>query len=79
MGGLDNEARVALARSQAHVSQIPDAELLRRAVRGCRSHIKSRRTKHPRWVHVSDVFALGSTFATQLCRRFDLDPDELVK
>lgn len=61
------------------VNSIPDEELLRRAVRSCRS-LQGRATdKHPRWVAVMERFGLGSTFAQQLCRRFDLDPDEKVR
>ena len=58
------------------VHEIPDFKLVERAVRNAR---RQRSRKEPRWVHVSHVFALGSTYATQLCRRFDLDPDEMVK
>jgi hypothetical protein len=61
------------------VDDIADAKLLERAVRGARSTHKDRRVKHPRWTHVADVFSLGSTYSCQLCRRFGLDPDELVK
>lgn len=57
------------------VADIPDAELLRRAVRGARC---AGPTPHYRWVAVMAAFALGSTYAAQLCRRFDLDPDEFV-
>lgn len=59
------------------VSEIPDEELLRRAVRNCR---RGRgRWKVPLWSKVSDRFALGSTFAIELCRRFELDPEEMVR
>jgi hypothetical protein len=61
------------------VSSIPDDELLRRAVRCCRSPGARKGQKHARWIAVVDTFALGSTFAHQLCRRFGLDPDEMVK
>ena len=61
------------------VSGIPDEDLLRRAVRGARARDVRKGVKHPRWTAVMDAFALGSTFAYQLCRRFDLDPDEMVK
>lgn len=60
------------------VNSIADDVLLKRAVTNCRSPRKNKRQKHPRWVHVMDVFALGSTFSTQLCSRYGLDPDELV-
>lgn len=60
------------------VNDIPDAELLGRAVR---SGIRSRKEGSgvPRWERVSRLFALGSTFSQQLCRRYGLDPDERVR
>lgn len=60
------------------VASIADDELLRRAVTNARSRRERRGGKQPRWVGVMDTFALGSTYARQLCRRFDLDPDEMV-
>lgn len=60
----------------ADVNDIPDAELLQRVVRGARPR---GRDKQPRWVVVMDLFALGSTYSHQLCRRFGMDPEELVK
>lgn len=53
-----------------------DAELLRRAVNLARP---DRTTDAPRWVAVMDTFGLGSTSATELCRRFGLDPHERVR
>lgn len=64
--------------STGTVADIPDDKLLERAVRGARDHTAPSRHKHPRWVAVSQAFALGSTYSAQLCRRFGLDPDELV-
>ena len=61
------------------VSSIPDAKLLERAVRNARDRSSNKGVRHPRWVAVMDAFALGSTYAHQLCRRFGLDPDEQVK
>lgn len=58
------------------VNDIPDAQLLEWAVRNARSH--HRRGRHQRWVAVMEVFGLGSTFAADLCRRYGLDPDEMV-
>lgn len=59
------------------VADIPDDELLKRAVRNCR---RSRgRSRLPLWSVVGDRFALGSTYSIELCRRFDLDPEEMVK
>ena len=57
------------------VADVSDDELLRRAVKGARS-VKARRVKYPRWMAIMEVFGLGSTYAQQLCVRFDLDPDE---
>ena len=61
------------------VADISDAELLERAVRNCRDRHSPKRVDHPRWVAVMDAFALGSTYAQQLCRRFGMDPDEMVR
>lgn len=55
---------------ECSVADIPDAELLRRAIRSAKcSRVKSK------WVSVMDMFCLGSTYAHQLCRRFGVDPD----
>lgn len=59
--------------TEPSVNDIPDTELLRRALRFSR-----RGRKEVRWSRVSDRFALGSTFAQQLCRRFGFDPHEMV-
>lgn len=58
------------------VSSIPDAELLRRAITNARHPHKARAY---RWNAVMHVFALGSTYARELCIRVGLDPDEMVK
>ena len=60
------------------VSDIPDDELLRRGVTNCRAAVPKNRT-HYRWVAVMETFALGSGYSMELCRRFGLDPHELVK
>ena len=62
-----------------NIRSIADEKLLERAVRNARSREHRKGEKHPRWVAVMDAFALGSTFATQLCARFGFDPDEMVK
>lgn len=62
-------------RVEASVNDIPDNDLLGRAVRGCRARSSG---KSPRWVCVSDTFGLGSTYSQQLCRRFGVDPDEMI-
>jgi hypothetical protein len=51
-----------------------DEELLRRAVTNARAG-----RQFYRWEGVMEVFALGSTYAADLCRRFGLDPDEKVR
>lgn len=60
------------------VSEIPDSELLGRAVKSCRADYP-KRVAHYRMTAVMDTFQLGSTYAQQLCARFDLDPFEKVK
>ena len=64
---------------EATVASIPDEELLRRAVANCRSRNHGKGVYHERWVAVMSTFTLGSTFAYQLCRRFELDPEQRVK
>ena len=55
------------------VADIPDAELLRRAVE---SAVRRRpRRQEFAWDAVSEAFGLGSTYSAQLLRRFGLDPD----
>lgn len=61
------------------VSSIPDSELLRRAVVNARPERHYIGRTAPRWVAVKNTFLLGSTYSNQLCRRFGLDPDEMVK
>jgi hypothetical protein len=65
-------------RPMATVNDIPTDELLERAVRNARSRTHRKGQRHWRWVGVMDAFALGSTYAHQLCRRFNLDPEEYV-
>lgn len=82
-GVTDDDAAMSRAAAgdppmRHDVSSIPDDELLRRAVRNARDSGYGRRA-HPRWVAVMHTFLLGSTFSAQLCRRFGLDPDEMVK
>jgi hypothetical protein len=60
------------------VASITDTELLRRAVTQCRDRLSRKGEKHPRWLAVNDTFLLGSTYSRELCRRFGLDPDEMV-
>lgn len=69
----------ATAIRNGSVADIPDEELLRRAVATARSRYHRKGLGHPRWVAVMDAFMLGSTYASQLCIRFGLDPEEQVK
>lgn len=59
------------------VNDIKDEDLLGRAVRDCR---RGRgRQKRVLWSKVGERFALGSGYSIELCRRYGLDPDEMVK
>lgn len=53
--------------------EITNRDLVERAVRNAKP---SQAGPAPRWVAVMDTFALGSGYAYQLCRDFDLDPEE---
>ena len=68
-----------MSDSPRSVADIPDADLLKRAVSNARARHCRKGQKHPRWVAIVDVFALGSTYAMQLCRRFGFDPEQEVK
>lgn len=61
------------------VADIPDVELLRRAVKQCRSLHWAKGRGHTRREAVMDTFLLGSGYSEQLCKRFNLDPFEMVK
>ncbi|WP_240343715.1 hypothetical protein [Pseudomonas viridiflava] len=39
----------------------------------------NRRNTLPRWALVRDAFGTGSGVATALCRRFNLNPEEVLK
>lgn len=72
---MDTDMRTPLPLTGT-VADIDDATLLRRAVLNARAADK---LKHPRWHAVMQTFGLGSTYAAQLCKRFDINPDEMVK
>ena len=61
------------------VNLIPNEELVRRAVSNARCKRCPLKFKHYRWVAVMEIFALGSTYAKELCVRSGLDPDEVVQ
>lgn len=73
----DKTRRTIVRVPVSDVNCIPDADLLSRAVRECRHGVG--RGKLPLWSVVARRFALGSTFASQLCRRFGCDPEEMVR
>jgi len=60
------------------VNDIPDNELLQRVLLSLHKRGRSRE-KLPLWSIVSDKFGLGCGYSSQLCRRFGLDPDEIVR
>lgn len=78
---LADEVRERLSpeppKNTGTVADIADEELLRRAVSTATTNGGPRRAS--RWVAVMDRFGLGSTYAQQLCARFGLDPDEIVR
>lgn len=53
------------------VADITDEQLIRRAIMNARW-----KNGEPRWAAVANAFSLGSTYAIQLCRRFNVDPDK---
>lgn len=68
--------------TEPSVNDISDSELIKRALYALRHRRPLRRPRRllvPLWSNVMDVFALGSTYSQQLCRRFGLDPEEMVR
>lgn len=61
--------------SDLTVASISAEALVKRAVMNARPRTCG---ESPRWVAVMDTFALGSTYATQLCAAHGLDPDEMI-
>ena len=59
--------------------EISRSDLIDRAIRNAKNGNKKKGIKHTRREAVMFVFALGSTHADDLCRRFGFDPEELVK
>lgn len=51
-----------------------DRDLVQRAVMSA----AGRPGRSPRWSHVAAIFSVGSTTASALCVRFEMDPDEVV-
>jgi hypothetical protein len=60
------------------VDDIVDTELLARAMRSL-TRFAPRSSGQTANQVVMDIFALGSTYAAQLCRRFGVDPDKRVR
>lgn len=54
------------------MNDIIDRELVRRVVQSAGGQGR------PNWSHVADRFCVGSGVAAALCRRFNVDPDEVV-
>ena len=65
--------------SDGSVNDIPDGELIRRAISGLNVAPGPRSSGVPLWSKVGDRFCLGSTYSIQLCRRFGFDPDRQVR
>lgn len=72
-----NEVKGELERFTKPREDMPrsDADLFAWSVTQCGVYSSKRAS---RWSHVTRQYGLGSTSAQVLCRRFGLDPDELV-
>lgn len=62
-----------------NVSEIADAELIRRVIEVASFRVVRRGRATPLWSVVSNRFCLGSTYAQQLRQRFGFDPDQPVR
>lgn len=80
LGELMQKAEEAARPVAANVAELTVASisaeaLVKRAVMNAKPKTCG---DSPRWVAVMDTFALGSTYATQLCRAHGLDPEAMV-
>lgn len=76
MAAAQEAARpVAANVARLTVASISADDLVKRAVMNAKPRHPG---EWPRWVAVMDTFALGSTYATQLCRAHGLDPDQMI-
>ena len=66
--------REEVVKAVEGVRQIPNAQLVRRAI----ASLKPTRN-FPLWVKVMDTFALGSTYANELCRIHGFNPDAMKR
>ena len=75
--GHKKQIAYVVCQRQETVASISDEALVRRAVQYARP-LHGDAAK-PRWVTIMNTFALGSTYAQQLCHRFGIDPEEKIK
>lgn len=64
-------------KSEPYFHQYSAESMVERAVRNAKPHFTFTGDA-PMWVAVMDAFGLGSTYARDLCRKHNLDPDETV-
>ncbi len=70
MGDLSKEESIT------GIARPNDTELLRRAIVFARP--PAGKVGYPRWACVRDVFGVGSTTGTILCREAGINPDEYL-
>lgn len=63
-------------RSRLIAAELKNEVLERLLERAVRNAGRLATVTAPRWAHVKNVFAVGSTRARDLCKRFGLDPEE---
>lgn len=75
-GGRPVDFHWVLNGEWTRTEELPSSEqLLANAFR----NLKNPQDKaQPRWLVVSNLFAVGQGTANQLCARYDLDPDQLL-
>lgn len=69
-----DELRAIRRPGERSVEDYAPASLIRRAI----NNASSGRPQAEQWVHVMTAFGLGSTYAAQLCRLYDFDPEAVV-
>lgn len=61
------------------VDDLPERELIRRVIASLASRPIKRWGGVPLWSKVGETFNLGSGYSAQLCKRYDIDPNMMVR
>lgn len=68
-------ARTPAEIVNAHMDRTFESITVRHVFANARQIARLRKAGGPNWVFAMDLFGLGSSYATEICRRMGIDPD----